>query len=156
MPEGREDAPEDQPRTLPLLADEHYFDTVGVTLLAGRTFTSDDRQGSIPVAIIDEDSARLFWPGEDALGKRVRVGGPRSRWLTVVGVARNVKTGSVGNARESLEVYRPLAQSERGYNPAVLFRAADPEAAVAAIRAIAMREDVNAVIESAGPVGRPL
>jgi putative ABC transport system permease protein len=152
VPEGREDAPEDQPRTLQLLADEHYFDTVGVALLAGRPFTRDDRPGSLRVAVVDEDAARLFWPGEGALGKRVRAGGPRSPWLTVVGVARNIKTGSVGNARDSLEVYIPLAQSSRNYSVAVMFRTTDADAVLAAIRAIAARPDLNAAIDSAGPV----
>ena len=51
-----------------------YFQTLGIPLLAGRTLTAADRAGSAPVAVVNEAGARRFWPGENAIGKRVWFG----------------------------------------------------------------------------------
>lgn len=67
-----------------------YFATMGVPLVAGRTFTDHDNLASSGVAIVDERLAKTVWPGQSALGKRVR--GPDGKWLTVVGVVGHVRT----------------------------------------------------------------
>jgi len=70
-----------------------YFAAVGQPLLRGRDFTEVDRAGTPMVAIVSESYARRFWPGQDAIGKRVKWGrldGPRP-WLTVVGVVGDTK-----------------------------------------------------------------
>jgi putative ABC transport system permease protein len=66
-----------------------YFKTAGVPLLRGRSFASEDKAGSQPVAIVNQAMAKRFWPGEDPAGKRFRYGVPGespSAWRTVVGV----------------------------------------------------------------------
>src|SRR6185437_640685 len=68
----------------------HYFQTAGVPLLRGRTFSSQDRRGSLPVAIINEAMVRTYWPNEDPIGKRFRFKTSDS-WLTVVGIAGNMR-----------------------------------------------------------------
>ncbi|HEV7890219.1 MAG TPA: ABC transporter permease [Pyrinomonadaceae bacterium] len=72
----------------------HYFQTLGVQLSRGRAFDeSQDRADSPGAVIVSETAARRYWPGEEALGKRISVGKPESPddWLTVVGVAADVK-----------------------------------------------------------------
>ncbi|HKG12700.1 MAG TPA: ABC transporter permease [Pyrinomonadaceae bacterium] len=72
----------------------HYFQTMGVQLSRGRAFDeSQDRADSPGAVIISETAARRYWPGEDALGKRLAVGRVESPddWLTVVGVVNDVK-----------------------------------------------------------------
>jgi len=63
-----------------------YFESLHIPILEGREFTQDDDQKTPDVIIVDQTAARRFWPGQDPLGKRLRVGGSLS---TVVGVARN-------------------------------------------------------------------
>lgn len=66
-----------------------FFRTAGVKIVRGRPFTSQDDIGGIPVAIINEFAAKRWWPNEDAVGKRFKLGGIASKepWLTVVGIA---------------------------------------------------------------------
>jgi predicted permease len=70
-----------------------YFETMRIPLISGRFFTEQDKKESMKVAIIDENMARTYWPGADAVGKRLKRGGVGSDapWLTVVGVVANVK-----------------------------------------------------------------
>jgi ABC-type antimicrobial peptide transport system permease subunit len=69
------------------------FTTLGQALLRGRDFTSTDRVDTDPVCIVNDSFARHFWPGQDAIGKRVKSGrldGPRP-WFTVIGVVADTK-----------------------------------------------------------------
>jgi predicted permease len=69
-----------------------YFKVMQATLVRGRSFTEDDEDGKQPVAIIDESTARKYWPTRDALGRRVRFGkGPSKEWTTVVGIIKDIK-----------------------------------------------------------------
>ncbi len=67
-----------------------YFETMGIPLLAGRNFTTDDRPGSPAVAIVNETAARLFFGG-DAVGRRLRGQDDPDAWREVVGVVADSK-----------------------------------------------------------------
>jgi predicted permease len=84
----------------------NYFRTFGVTLVRGRAFTETDRQDAPPVAIVSEDVALRSWPGEDPLGKRLKMGGPASSdtWLTIVGVVRPTRYRELRQPRPALYV----------------------------------------------------
>ena len=69
-----------------------YFRAMGIPLREGRFFTDYDTHQSPPVVIVNEELARKQWPGQDPIGKRLRVNDPGKPWLTVVGVAGNVRT----------------------------------------------------------------
>jgi putative ABC transport system permease protein len=91
-----------------------YFPTLGIPLRQGRDFGPEDRQGSLPVAIINEEMARRYFPGENPLGKRLSAGVTGCR--TIVGVAPNVRRFALED-RVGPELYMPLLQpdkSERG------------------------------------------
>ncbi|MHB8653030.1 MAG: ADOP family duplicated permease [Terriglobia bacterium] len=85
----------------------NYFQTMGVPLLQGRWFAPEDRAGSQWVAIINLSAAQKFWPGQNALGKRLKWGG--GPWQTVVGVVGNVNEGGLGTP-PAPHVYRPYLQ----------------------------------------------
>jgi predicted permease len=69
-----------------------YFPAMRIPLIEGRFFTGQDVRGGQRVAIVDRYMAEQIWPGESAIGKRVRIGGdPEAPWTTVVGVVGRVK-----------------------------------------------------------------
>lgn len=88
----------------------NYFYTFEVPLVRGRAFTDADREGTLEVAIVSEDVATRTWPGEDPIGKRLRMGGPnsRDRWRTVVGVASPTRYRELAQPHPTL--YLPAAQ----------------------------------------------
>jgi putative ABC transport system permease protein len=64
-----------------------YFRTLGIPLVAGRTFTEHDREPAPAVAIINTMLARRYFSGGDAIGSRVRFGESDDDWITIVGIA---------------------------------------------------------------------
>jgi predicted permease len=110
--EGRTPGQADDRSTTTIVntVDVGYFDTAGVTLSAGRGFGEIDGAASLPVAIVNEKLARDFWPGGDAIGKRLQAPGER-RLRTIVGVARNAHYTAWGETPQRC-VYLPLEQNE--------------------------------------------
>ncbi|HVT39350.1 MAG TPA: ADOP family duplicated permease, partial [Gemmatimonadaceae bacterium] len=95
---------EDVKRALPVIEHQQsvtpgYFATMGIPVVRGREFTSGDRADTPPVAIISASVVRRFWPNQDPVGKRI--GMPfESPWITIVGVAADVKQDSLSGAKE--------------------------------------------------------
>ena len=87
-----------------------YFKTFGIVLQRGRAFSDADRQDALRVAIVSDDVARATWPGQDPIGKRLKMGGVSSRdaWMTVVGVAAATRYRELTRPRPTL--YVPAAQ----------------------------------------------
>ena len=84
-----------------------YFQTLGVVLVAGRDLTPEDREGAPPVVIVNETLAHRLWPGEDPLGKRIRISNERSL-REVVGLATDRPSQAGAGAHPFL--YYPLFQ----------------------------------------------
>ncbi|MEJ7812066.1 MAG: ABC transporter permease [Gemmatimonadaceae bacterium] len=131
-----------------------YFRTMGVPLLAGRTYTDADRPGAPLVVVISEALARRDWPTESALGKRVKFQG---EWRTVIGIVGDVKFRKLSGDDEAT-IYAPLAQ--RAVSGLALLvrtrgRAATAVPAVrAALREVAPGAAVTAADEMTGLVAR--
>jgi putative ABC transport system permease protein len=92
-----------------------YFSTMGIPLRRGRDFTPRDDRRSPGAVLVSEAFARRYWPGEDPIGRRIRFGSDSSpqAWLTVVGVAGNVKFTSLRqDASAEPVIYGALLQSE--------------------------------------------
>jgi putative ABC transport system permease protein len=107
------------------LVSPDYFHTLGIELMQGRSFTTEDKQNSQPVAVINETLARRFFPKENPVGKTIWMGPPenlipperlsvvgRFPRRLIVGVASDVKAGSLNQPTQSL-VYAPLTQYRR-------------------------------------------
>jgi putative ABC transport system permease protein len=86
-----------------------YFAAMKIPLVSGREFSIADREDGQPVAVISEAIADHFWPGESALGRRVRLGDGKV-WHTVVGVARNVTMYNWWDGVDYQRAYVPLRQ----------------------------------------------
>ena len=84
----------------------NYFGTFEVEIVRGRAFTDADRQGTTLVAIVSEDVAAQTWPGEDPIGKRLKMGGLDSTdpWRAVVGVTRPTRYRDIRERRATLYV----------------------------------------------------
>lgn len=141
----------------------NYFETFGIPLDRGRPFTRADREGALEVAIVSEDVAARTWPGENPIGKRLKMGGPDSQdvWRTVVGVAAPTRYRELANARATL--YLPAAQFLMTARVIALRSAAavDLVASLSRDRIRAVDPDVQVVRVSpfgemlAGPLARP-
>jgi putative ABC transport system permease protein len=95
------------------VADAGYFATVGIPLRRGRMITDDDRAGSPPVVLLTETSAKQFFPGEEAIGKRISLGWRRDDETRaggeVVGIIGDVKEAGLGEANPP-QIYVPYRQ----------------------------------------------
>ena len=81
----------DQPRAGFRAASAGYFAALGIPLLKGRLFDQSDAAQTPKVVIINEKAARLFWPNEDPVAKRILSGFDESQWSTIIGVVGNLK-----------------------------------------------------------------
>jgi predicted permease len=111
-----------------------YFATLGIPLLQGRDFAAADRANTEPVAIVSRTLAERAWPGEPALGKRIRFSDRDAEELTVVGVAGDVKNQTVSEGGVPM-IYMPLAQHYDA-NAALLVRGAGPAAPALILRTV--------------------
>jgi putative ABC transport system permease protein len=116
------------------VATPDYFRTMGISLVRGRSFTDQDKAGTTPVVVVNETLARKHWPGEDAIGKRIRFYGPleRAPWLEIVGVIRDVKHEL--NIPIEPEYYLPLAQDTWTGMVLVARTSVDPASLAPALR----------------------
>jgi predicted permease len=102
----------------------NYFRTFGVSLVRGRLFSENDRDGSLPVAVIGESVARHYWPGMNPLGKRFKLD---TGSITIVGVVRDTRYRNFREPQPS--IYIPLRQSPFPFAPTTLVVATDGRAA---------------------------
>jgi putative ABC transport system permease protein len=86
-----------------------FLTTLRIPLLRGRDIAPADSEGAPGVMLINETAARRIWPGEDPLGKRVKVGGVDRPWLTVIGLVGDVHHVGL-DAAPDMQVYIPHAQ----------------------------------------------
>jgi putative ABC transport system permease protein len=122
-----------------------HFSTVGIRLLQGRDFSDADRAGSHAVAIVNESMAKDLWPGESALGKRLRdPDADKDSWLDVVGVVNDVHP-TLELFRHSdtpFQLYLPIAQTPSQFTHwlSLAVRSSVPRATVAAALKAAVQQ----------------
>jgi len=130
-------------------ASPNYFGAMGMRVASGRFFTSGDREGQPRVAVINETLARHFFPDRNPLGRRIKVGNPTGPfpWLSIVGVARDVKQDGLDEeARPAL--YVPYLQPPLpGWRVQFMFLAvraqSDPLGLLPALRSAVQSLDKN-------------
>ncbi len=106
------DAPMDLATTISVEGD--YFQAMGIPLLRGRFLNEDDKEGSQLVAVVNRKLAEQSWPGQDPIGKRIRLGTEQmpTPWAIVVGEVADVQEGSP-DAQFKQQYYFTVAQSEK-------------------------------------------
>jgi putative ABC transport system permease protein len=129
--EGRAPTPDTPTRAHPRAVTPGYFQAMGITLVAGRPFTSADRDGAPLVAIVNETMARRYWPSASPVGKRIRRSD--SDWIEVVGVIHDVRHWGLA-APVNPEMYFPLSQYPSDYVTFVIATDSDAASLAGAVR----------------------
>jgi putative ABC transport system permease protein len=134
-----------------------YFSTLRIPLRAGRLLGEADRAGAPAVVVVSESLARRFWPGEEPLGRRLRLGRSEAAnanpWLTVVGVVGDVRQYWF-DRQPRPTLYVPYLQAPRRGMSAVLRAVGDPESLMAAVRGRVAAVDPTQPIEEMKSLAR--
>ena len=130
-----------------LTSSRNYSSALGLELREGRFFDDRDRDNTTYVAVVNEAFTRIFLPNENALGKRVRIGGLNSPfpWYSIVGVIKDVKQQGPDSAAKP-ELFMPHTQPLLGNvmlqsMSLVLRTGSNPEGSIAGVRAIVRELD---------------
>jgi putative ABC transport system permease protein len=114
--------------------DPSYFNTMGIAVISGREFTSEDLPKGSAAVIVNETLARRAWPGSQGLGERLTVGCDTARAAVVVGIVRDAAIRNLGE-RPQPQLYRPFArQYSGGLTTILLDTTIDPEGMIPAVR----------------------
>jgi len=152
--DGRPRPPREQtPLMEACLVTPDYFKAMSIPVKSGRVFDShddrswiagkdlskldDDEKQMAPLnsIVIDEEFARRYWPGEEAVGKRIAMGSEKNpRFLTVLGVVGRVKMESLGTDSKRVQGYFPFLQIPGAGMTVILKAAGDPNQLIAAVR----------------------
>jgi predicted permease len=138
----------------------NYFSTIEAPIVRGRPFSAADRQGTVEVAIVSEDVASRLWPGENPIGKRLKMGRVEGsgRWLEVVGIAATTRYRTVTTPRPTL--YLPAAQFQMTATMLIVRSTASLELLMSVARERIRGIDPNVMVLSAAPfaeyLDRPL
>jgi predicted permease len=121
---------------------EGYFETMGVPILRGRGFLPSDTVEGPRVAVVNEQLAGRYWPGADAVGKRIRLDHRGGTAVEIVGVARTVKYRSPTEKPTDF-LYMPLAQHPQERMVLLLRTSGDPLGLSEPVREVARALDPN-------------
>ena len=113
-----------------------YFATMGIRLMDGRSFDGRDVQGAPNVVVINKTMALTFWPNQNPIGRRVRLGGSKD-WSTIVGIVDDVKNAGLDRPAGT-ELYLPYRQPAGGGNSdmyvVIRTQAGDPRSLAGVVR----------------------
>jgi predicted permease len=122
--------------------DEGYFETMAIPILHGRSFLATDTADAPRVAVVNEQFAKHFWPGADAVGKRIRLDSSVGTPVEIVGVAQTIKYQSFSE-RPMDFVYMPLAQHPVARMVLMLRSSGDPLQLVQPVKEVVRALDPN-------------
>jgi predicted permease len=110
-----------------------YFEVLGTRIRNGRGITDTDLPDSAPVAVISETMARRLWPGENPIGRWIRMGRARPVEREIVGIAEDIRISGLYEPPE-MYVYVPFAQNRQGFGLLLVETENDAAAAIAPVR----------------------
>jgi putative ABC transport system permease protein len=100
-----------RPRAGRRVASTAFFETLRVPILRGRSFTATDREDGQPVAIVSASLAARYWPGQDPIGRRLKLDESDDVWRHVVGVAGDLRMFNWWDGEDTLAIYVPVRQA---------------------------------------------
>lgn len=111
LPDGRQvQRGQATPKVLDNVVTPDYFPAMGIPIVRGRSFSDTDTADSSPVVIVNEQFAHHYWPNENPVGKRLRIGDAPGRVTEVIGVAKLSKYFWIGESATDY-IYLPLSQN---------------------------------------------
>ncbi|MGH9848745.1 MAG: ABC transporter permease, partial [Blastocatellia bacterium] len=149
--EGRDTAGGDFPVVDSNRVGPRYFETMGIPLLAGREFNRQDAAATTPVVIVNETMARRFWPGQNPLGRRLRIpqgNNTFSPYYEVIGLVKDSKYGTLGEEPKSF-FYQAALQNYSRQTTLHVRTAGDPNALRKAVRESISALDKSLLVEVA-------
>jgi putative ABC transport system permease protein len=155
VPEGYQFRPgQDGLTVFAAVVDEHYFDTMRIGIVHGRPFSAQDAAGGHAVAVVNEEFAGTYWPGQNAIGKRLRLPEDNGPWIEIVGIARTAKYTWIGEQPMPF-LYLPFAQQART-RMSLLVESATADAAGLAspLRGVVRALDVNQPVSNMTTLAR--
>jgi putative ABC transport system permease protein len=137
---------EQQPTVTMLTVDSHYFDTIGLALTRGRAFTATDGSPGHETTIVNTRFARMHFPNEDPIGRRIILtvdlqggapppgGAPMSLTATIIGITPNVRQRNFQEAETDPVAYLPYRTDPRGFMNLIARSDGDPNAMTPLLR----------------------
>ncbi len=122
--------------------DEGYFQTMGIPILRGRGFLDSDTADAPRVAVVNEQFAKHYWPGGDAVGKHIRLDSRVGTLVEIVGLAQTIQYQNTFERPTDL-VYMPLAQHPIARMVLMLRSSGDPLQLVQSVKDVVRALDPN-------------
>jgi putative ABC transport system permease protein len=146
--EGRELSPAALPEVEFRRAVAEYFRAMAIPVLRGRTFTPDDIATAPRVCVINQTTAARLFPGEDPIGRRLRIGSnPQAQWITIIGIIGDVRHSSLEETPKP-EVYISGRQGPPSAPFIVVRTAGDPQTLAGPVRqAVASIDPLTAIYD---------
>ncbi|HEY2012825.1 MAG TPA: ABC transporter permease, partial [Bryobacteraceae bacterium] len=138
---------QNMPRAYIHAASTGFFKALRIPLLAGRSFTESETQDN-NVAVVSESVGKRFWPGQDPIGKRIKMDRPDSNspWITIVGVVNEMKyRGLPANPTADPDIFVPFSERQRNFT--LLVRTPlDPASLAPSVRKVLHDADPTTVV----------
>lgn len=129
----------------------NYFSTLGIQLIQGRDFATSDQENTVTVAIINEAMAKRFWPGQNPIGRKVKVYAEKEL-KEIVGVVKNSKFYATVGQEEVPIIYFPLSQNYEGGLAFYIRSKTDPKALQSGVKEVVKSLDSKLPLENFQPV----
>jgi predicted permease len=117
-----------------------YFEILRIPLLVGREIAETDDSRAAPVAVVNESFANTYWPGENAIGKRIKFNSASDPWIAVVGVSADYKMETIGELPEPMVHTSFMQQAPFIFDSIMVRTEGNPSSMVAR-----MREEITAL-----------
>lgn len=154
FPTRRVPRPGSIPSTAITSATPGYLSTLGLQLTRGRFISDQDGPDSLPVIVINQTLASRYFPGQDPLGQKIRLGRDSAEQLTVVGIVKDLRLTTDFSDPPSSESYVPFTQSPSRSTIIVLRSADDPVPLVAALRQAVASLDPDQPVSQVVPLSQ--
>lgn len=110
-----------------------FFETLRIPLLRGRFIEERDHAAAAPVAVVSQTFAQRYWPGQDPIGRQVRLPEFQNTAVTIVGVAGDIRHSHLEDP-QPVQIYLPFAQHPHIFSTLVIETRSDPMSCANAVR----------------------